>query len=65
MRSLLARLDAYGTDDPDFNEGFPEDRCPVAFCGRPVDEHPLWKHRIAALVNMFLDRRERRAKRDG
>lgn len=34
---LWARLDRYGADDPDFNEGFPEDRCPV--CERPVIDH--------------------------
>ena len=38
MSGLLARLDAYGTDDPGFNEGQPEDRCPV--CERAVDDHP-------------------------
>lgn len=45
---LLARLDAYGTDDPDFNEGHPEDRCPL--CGRPVVGHPCWPHRFHGLV---------------
>ena len=50
-RSLLARLDAYGTDDPDFNEGHPEDRCPLALCNdTPVVDHPCWRHRFAALV---------------
>ena len=44
---LLARLDAYGTDDPDFNEGHPEDRCPLD--GRAVDRHPCWPHRLHAL----------------
>ena len=33
----LARLDGYGTDDPDFNEGHPEDRCPL--CDWPVVDH--------------------------
>lgn len=50
--ALLARLDAYGTDDPDFNEGFPEDRCPL--CGEAVDLHPLWRHRIAALTALTV-----------
>lgn len=54
FRRLLARLDSFGTDDPDFNEGFPEDRCPI--CGRPVVEHPLWTHRWAALTTIILDR---------
>lgn len=26
----LARLDAYGSDDPDNNEGFIEDRCSMS-----------------------------------
>jgi len=32
---ILARLNAYATDDPDFNEGHPEDRFPL--CERPGD----------------------------
>ena len=48
---LRARLDAYGTDDPDFREGHPEDRCPL--CGRPVVEHPCWRHRLAALIDIL------------
>jgi hypothetical protein len=60
---LLDRLDAYGTDDPDFHEGQPEDRCPLGWCGAPVCDHPisvgggslrpLWRHRIAALAVML------------
>lgn len=57
---FLTWLDAYGTDDPDFNEGHPEDRCPL--CEWPVCDHPgqpgydnlppraKWPHRRAALV---------------
>lgn len=64
--SLFRRLDTYGTDDPDFNEGHPEDRCPV--CDWPVTEHLVgptlpdgfqrakWPHRRAALVAIVLDR---------
>lgn len=55
MRALLARLDAFGTDDPDYREGHPEDRCPV--CPRAVDEHPCWPHRRAALFALMLRRR--------
>lgn len=50
---LLDRLDAYGTDDPDFHEGQPEDRCPL--CTVPVDEHPCWRHRMAAAVAIVND----------
>lgn len=55
----LSRLDRCGTADPDFNEGHPEDRCPV--CGRPVDEHrgraaerssTVWRHRLAAFFQL-------------
>lgn len=45
---LLDHLDAYGTDDPDFREGHPEDRCPG--CGGAVVDHPTWQHRWWALV---------------
>ena len=63
---LLRRLDAHGLDDPDANEGFPEDRCPT--CGRPVADHvgrhpytgPLahhapakWPHRFYALLELI------------
>ena len=65
---LLARLDAYGTDDPGFNEGHPEDRCPV--CDWPVVDHPgqlfgdplphwqpaTWPHRWHALLAILLNR---------
>ena len=54
--SLFDHLDAFGMDDPDNNEGHPEDRCST--CGRPVDEHQghparrastVWLHRFHAL----------------
>lgn len=35
--TLFARLDAYGADDPDNNEGFYEDRCSV--CDKPRIDH--------------------------
>ena len=58
---LLDQLDAYGTNDPEFNEGQPEDRCPV--CERPVIDHwfshlkrsAKWPHRRAALLSIILD----------
>lgn len=65
LRRWLARLDAYGTDDPDFNEGHPEDRCPL--CEWPVTDHPVgptlpdgfhrakWPHRRAAAIAQLLD----------
>ena len=67
---LLARLDVYGTNDPDFNEGHPEDRCPL--CDRPVCDHPVasavamafgpagqayparWPHRWHALIAILF-----------
>lgn len=49
---LLTRLDAYATDDPDFNEGHPEDRCPL--CELPVIDHPAWRHRRHALLPVLL-----------
>lgn len=61
--SLFRRLDTYGTDDPDFNEGHPEDRCPL--CEWPVSDHVVgptlpdgfqrakWAHRRAALLDMI------------
>ncbi|MGE2714183.1 hypothetical protein ACQI4L_09010 [Mycolicibacterium litorale] len=58
--TLLDRLDAHGADDPDFNEGHPEDRCPLD--GRPVDEHrggaaerrsTVWRHRSAAVSDLI------------
>lgn len=60
----LARLDTYGTGDPGFNEGHPEDRCPV--CDWPVSDHPAaahsttlaakWPHRWHALIAILLNR---------
>ncbi|TQK29363.1 hypothetical protein [Arthrobacter sp. SLBN-53] len=59
---ILGHLDAYGTDDPDFNEGHPEDRCPV--CGAPVaghvggelpDSRIKWQHRRHAVLAIPLD----------
>ena len=38
IRRLLDTLDRFGMNDPDANEGFPEDRCPV--CSKPVVDHP-------------------------
>lgn len=70
MWGWLRTLDAYGTDDPDFNEGQPEDRCPV--CGWPVLDHPAaspvalafgttaraypakWPHRRAAALALLI-----------
>ncbi|MFN3005153.1 hypothetical protein [Mycolicibacterium wolinskyi] len=54
LRALLSRLDAYATDDPDFNEGHPEDRCPL--CEKPVVDHPCWRHRACAALEMLADR---------
>lgn len=51
MRLWWVRLDEYGTDDPDFNEGHPEDRCPL--CDDAVDLHPCWRHRRAALLDII------------
>lgn len=66
---LLERLDAYGTDEPGFREGHPEDRCPV--CDQPVGDHKFgvpvlgsfprtravgrakWAHRRAAAFALF------------
>ena len=53
---IFTRLDAYGTDDPDFNEGHHTDRCPLALCGRPVIDHPSWRHRLAALIAIMSHR---------
>lgn len=67
MNRWLARLDAYGTDNPGFGEGHPEDRCPL--CDRPVVDHPAywprvrdgdfpatWPHRRHALIAILLNR---------
>lgn len=50
--TLLARLDAYGADDPDNNEGFYEDRCSV--CEKPRVDHPCWSHRWHAVLDMTI-----------
>ncbi|MCV7226049.1 hypothetical protein [Mycolicibacterium komossense] len=66
IRRLLDRLDTFGTDDPDFHEGQPEDRCPV--CEWPTIDHPgherwngrwttgaaKWPHRRAAAVALLI-----------
>lgn len=59
---LFDCLDRHGTDDPDFNEGHPEDRCPL--CTWPVRHHPgfglpdadwaKWAHRRAAVVDIIF-----------
>lgn len=64
----LSRLDRYGMDDPDNNEGHPEDRCNV--CEWPIVDHPAasavalafgtsrhaypakWPHRWRALLRI-------------
>jgi hypothetical protein len=64
IRRLLTRLDVYGTDEPGFREGHPEDRCPV--CERPVADHlggawipdrlspAKWPHRRAAAFALAI-----------
>lgn len=54
---FLHRLDAYGTDDPDFREGHPEDRCPL--CSEPVADHPCWGHRWTAARARFVEKIDR------
>jgi hypothetical protein len=54
LQQLLARLDAFGADDPDNNEGFIEDRCSV--CGVPRIAHPCFAHRWHALLIMAIRR---------
>lgn len=63
---LLDKLDAFGLDDPDANEGFPEDRCPV--CDWPMTDHvrggyggltptlprAIWPHRRAAAAALMF-----------
>lgn len=67
---FLARLDAFATDEPGFNEGHPEDRCPL--CEWPVCDHPAaspvatafgtsgraypakWPHRRRALLAILF-----------
>jgi len=51
IRRLLNRLDKFGTEDPDFQEGHPEDRCPT--CDGAVADHPTWQHRRAAAVALL------------
>lgn len=51
IRRLLDRLDAFGMDDPDAKEGFPEDRCPV--CEGAIVDHPYWRHRRAAILALI------------
>ena len=66
-RSWIARLDTFGMNDPDNNEGHPEDRCTV--CERPIGDHrptyssprvpARWPHRraaAAALAGQWWDR---------
>ncbi|MCX2931423.1 hypothetical protein ORI20_14150 [Mycobacterium sp. CVI_P3] len=60
----LHHLDRIGMDDPDNNEGFPEDICTV--CERRIVDHPghemyglgngsaRWPHRRAALARLIL-----------
>lgn len=48
----LRHLDSFGTDDPDYNEGQLEDRCPV--CEQPVIDHPCWRHRFAAAIAILI-----------
>ncbi|SKF79538.1 Uncharacterised protein [Mycobacteroides abscessus subsp. bolletii] len=59
IREVLALCDEYGTDLPAFNEGHPEDRCPI--CGRPVVDHTIhggitakWPHRRAVLFSALV-----------
>lgn len=52
MGRLRALLDAYGTDDPDFNEGHYTDRCPL--CELPVVDHPVRRHRFRALLAILF-----------
>lgn len=59
ITAWLAQLDAYGMDDPDNNEGQPEDRCNV--CEHPMVDHPVrgglrakWPHRRAVLVGFCV-----------
>ncbi|WP_197375553.1 hypothetical protein [Mycolicibacterium baixiangningiae] len=63
----LTSLDAHGTGDPDFNEGHPEDRCPLSFCGRgststrtgrtatPAHSHRLQLDRAADVKTALVD----------
>ena len=63
--TLFDHLDTFGMDDPDNNEGHPEDICNVCFGDRRVVDHPgheiggigdrsaKWPHRRAALVRLL------------
>ncbi|MGA5467185.1 hypothetical protein [Mycobacterium sp. NPDC050041] len=63
---MLQRLDAYGTDEPDFREGHPEDRCPVCawavveHVGQPGPDWAKWPHRRAAAFALLSEAIERR-----
>lgn len=64
----LHHLDVIGMDDPDNNEGHPEDRCSI--CEWPIIDHPgrerwngrwtvgaaKWPHRRAVLIGLILGR---------
>lgn len=62
----LRHLDRIGMDDPDNNEGHPEDICMV--CDRRIVDHPgrerfgigdgsaRWPHRRAVLIGLILGR---------
>lgn len=63
LRVWLRQLDQIGMNDPDNNEGHPEDICTV--CERRVVDHPghemygigdtsaLWPHRRAAVFGIL------------
>lgn len=62
----IAQLDTMGMDDPDNNEGHPEDICSV--CDRPIVDHPgresfglgdqsaRWPHRYSAVLRLIINR---------
>lgn len=62
----IRQLDQLGMDDPDNNEGHPEDICTV--CDRRIVDHPgrerfglgngsaRWSHRCAVLIGIILGR---------
>lgn len=59
ITAWIHALDQIGMDDPDNNEGHPEDRCNV--CERPMIDHPArggrrakWPHRRAVLAGILL-----------
>ncbi|XTP37069.1 hypothetical protein ACORG1_13005 [Mycobacterium sp. TJFP1] len=45
----LTRLDGFATDGDQFHKPR-HGVCPLVRCGRPVVEHPCWRHRVAALI---------------